>query len=66
MPPPPSPSPVTGNKRFLNNSITLSITYLLLEAKGQWYVCRGRGGEGRGTYKGCKQLVNPTLYNPVK
>ena len=45
---PPSPSPVTGNKRFLNNSITLSITYLLLEAKGQWYVCRGRGGEGRG------------------
>ena len=62
---PPSPaSPVTGNKRFLNNSITLSITYLLLETKGQWYVCRGRGGEGH--LYGCKQLVNPTLHNPVK
>ena len=54
MPPSPPPrSPVTGNKRFLNNSITLPITFLLLEAKGQWYVCRGREGEGH--LYGCKQ-----------
>lgn len=56
----PPPSPVTRKKRFLDNSIIS----LLLEVKGQWYVCRGRGGEGH--LYGCKQLVNPTPHNPVK
>lgn len=67
MPPSPLPPPPPQSQEISDFSITQSPCQLLIYSwKPRVDGMCVEGGEGRDTYKGCKQLVNPTLHNPVK